>query len=703
MSTKVADSRSLNALRERFERLRSKHARLSGIRQSVLAREAELVTRVGHAKGRLALAEEADAALEGLQRLAHERSVGAFERLLSAILTDVLPGTGPVKLALGTERGQPALYVQIENDGCLEDAKDDSGGAVTNVLVAGLRYAALSRTGNRLFMTLDEPDCWLKPDRVRAFINVIAQVATRAKTQTLLVSHHEPALFEGLVNLVRLIEGPNGPQAQVIEPRVSSWEDETTPGIRSIQLINFKAHRNTTIPLFPGVTALIGDNNLGKSTAANYALRAVAYGESDDSSITHHEVESKIIITLEQGRRIEWERRLNGNPRVTYSLYENGVLKRQGRQPARGQVPSWVTEILGIARADELDIQLVGQKDPPFLLSQSPSVRAQLLSVGRESGRLHELIESYGSLKRKDKEIVREGEEEILKLRFSLGGSGALSALASQVEQLAQEIADLEGAQARHARMEQLLARLTVLEEHKTRAEAFSAALVGLPKHAPTLQETQALARLIQVLSANERAATLHREFPSVQVQVPELDLSPRNMARLIGVLEQTGRIAQLVREFPVVEVPELDLSTRDIARVLGVLQQTERIAQLARQFPEITVPTLHDQSRLRDIGGRIARLAPRVTLDQLPQLPSEPGPLHDTASIAKAGAKLKGHAQQVGELKKQLGEIQAEESTAQEELKMLRDSLGGMCPLCEGLLPEEIGGDHRHVHVEAA
>src|SRR4051794_32010606 len=109
-------------MRQRLERLRLSHSRLSAIRDVAVQRESELAVTVGQAKGRLELKDEVEGAIEGLQRLAHERSVGVFERLLSAILGDVLPAKGAVKLLLGTERGLPALDIQIQNGEALEDA-----------------------------------------------------------------------------------------------------------------------------------------------------------------------------------------------------------------------------------------------------------------------------------------------------------------------------------------------------------------------------------------------------------------------------------------------------------------------------------------------------------------------------------------------------------------------------------------------------
>jgi hypothetical protein len=80
------------ALRSRFGRLENAFARLTGQRKEAIHEEALAARRVGEAKGRLSLVDEAQRTLAALQHRAHERSVGVFENLLSAILTDVLPG-----------------------------------------------------------------------------------------------------------------------------------------------------------------------------------------------------------------------------------------------------------------------------------------------------------------------------------------------------------------------------------------------------------------------------------------------------------------------------------------------------------------------------------------------------------------------------------------------------------------------------------
>lgn len=637
----------------RVERLRLTHARLTGLRESAQNREQELVVKVGNAKGRLALDEQVTAALEALQNRAHQRAVGAFERLLSAILMDVLPGKGEVKLELGTERGAPALDVQIDNCGAREDALEGSGGAVTNVLSAGLRYAALTRTSNRRLMVLDEPDCWLKPDRVPAFIRVLAQVAEKARTQTILISHHEPSAFEGSVNIVRLVRDAEGVvQTQLMEPHTNvSWLDDEEPGIRSIRLINFRAHLDTTLPLFPGVTALIGDNDLGKSTLAVSALRAVAYGEADDTVIRHGAAEARVHIELERGRRIEWVRRAKGSPRVMYALYENDELVHEGRPNGRGQVPEWITEVLGIVRVDDLDIQIGSQKSPVFLLNEKASTRARLLSVGRESSRLHVLIEAYADLKRKDREQVRDGEAEVARLRAQIAASERLPALGEELAALTELASEIETFTERQAQLAKFLARIDAIERRQAAAAARLEALRALPTP-PALAETQQL-------------------------------------SRLIGTIKQARRVATLRREFPAVTVPSLE-STDRLAKLIGTIERTSKVAALRRDFPLPEVPTLTDNRPLVQLGQRLARLHKQAAL--LSRLAPLPAPVEvvDLRPMARQIERLTTSNAVQARLERDLAAATEAAEKARKELNELIEAVGGECPVC--------GGELKHV-----
>jgi DNA repair exonuclease SbcCD ATPase subunit len=680
--------------RRLVEQLRLTHARLVGVRESALARDAELTLKVGHAKARLALDEEVTAALERLQERAHQRAVGVFERLLSAIVSDVLPGKGDVKFELGTERGAPALDVQIDNGGAREDALGGSGGAVANVLSAGLRFAALSRTSNRKLMVLDEPDCWLKPDRVRAFIRVIAEVSEKARTQTILISHHEPSTFEGLVNIVRLVKDERGkPTTQVMEPRSGAmWLDDDEPGLRSIRLINFRAHADTTLPLFPGVTALVGDNDLGKSTLAISALRAVAYGESDDTLIAHGATEARVEVQLERGRKIEWVRRLKGSPRILYALYENGEKTHEGRPSGRRQVPTWVSEALGISRVDELDIQLGNQKVPVFLLTEKPSTRAQLLSVGRESGRLHALIDSYADLKRKDREQVREGEAEITTLRGRLANSACLPELATKLEALAVLASDVDTFTARQAQLAQFLARVDTIERRLATFRARAKALEVIPS-VPTLAETARLGHLANTIARTAPAAALRREFPAVEV--PAL-FDQSRFARVIATIERTSKV-ESVRVLPQVMLPELKGTTR-LAQIAEMIERTSKVANLRRSFSTPVLPVLTDNRGLVQLGQQMSRLQKRSAL--LAHLPALPARVEaaDLGALARQIERLASRAQERTRAEQELRVATQAVAEARDRHNELIEAVGGICPVCDGELRSvSDGASHTH------
>ena len=566
----------------RFERSRILHAKLTGLRESCMTRESTLRQRVADSKGRLELVEQVDATLEQLQNRAHRRSVGAFEKLLSAIVRDVLPEKGDVGLNLYQERGAPALDVQIDNAGSIEDAFDGSGGAVTNVLSAGLRFAALSRTGARRLIVLDEPDCWIKPERVAGFVRVLSDVARRAGTQTILISHHEPELFEDLVSLVKLTRGVDGAAQVEVLRRAAEWPDDATPGLRSIHLKDFRAHLDTMVPLFPGVTAVIGDNDLGKSTFAATSLRAVAYGDGDDTLIRHGAAEAQVTIEVEQGRRVMWTRRekaKSGQPKVSYALYERGREEpvREGRPATRGGVPEWVSEVLGIARVGELDIQVGSQKSPVFLLDKPASLRAQILSVGRESGRLSALIERYGELKRTDRAQVREGEVELAGLGEKLAACATLPEEGETLERLAEDLKNIEATHAQQTRLVTLMDRIEALETHSEAAQACAEALAVLPALVE-LKETHKLAELVSSIERLERRVSVPP--PPALPEVPQL----HDTASIALAGQRIGRLEkQLAGRVPLPEMPDVpqlhDLS--GLVRLAGTV--SSRAAELER------------------------------------------------------------------------------------------------------------------------
>lgn len=652
-------------LRQRLHKASVRAAHLDGTRTAETSSQSRWAQDVALAKGRLGLADEVSRIFDALQQRAHERSVGAFERLLTAILQDVLPEEGAVRLLTEYKNNTTWLDVALEKEGSLEDVFAGNGGAVTNVVCAGLRFAALSRTQNRRLMVLDEPDCWLKPDRVPAFVRVIAQVAKQTNTQTFFITHHDPAFFEDQVNVVRFsANDDNVVQARAEAPRVWDWEDDEAPGVRGIELINFRRHSHTVIPCFPGATAFIGDNNLGKSTAIVSSFTAVAYGESDDSMLRHGCNEARIIFHLEGGRRLEWSRSTKRSPSVLYQLFERGeaMPSQEGRPKTRNQAPEWVQDVLGIARVDDLDIQIGNQKKPVFLLNDPAPRRAQILSIGRESSHLKSLMKCYEEMRGTDRDTVKQGELQLARLKFRLDRLIKLTPTNETLAELAIESEDILVALELR---EKLSAHLGLLEKRLVAlqyAEREAAVLRDLPVQ-PELLDTVVLARLCEMMPA--AAARSGLSGPALP-GLPELS-DTAMLANLCAVIDRAAPRALL-------GIPSLP-----------------------------AIPELTDVATVALSGQRIAQAAKRVAVLQAlpPELPAPP------PSVAQDGldalmARLAAHTERVIALITEDMETVTALGSQQKAFNETVAQMGGLCPLCGSTFSDDnvtLTSEHKHVH----
>jgi hypothetical protein len=567
------------------------------------------------------------------------RSVGSLQALLTAILHDVFPEKGDVVLTVSSLRGTPSLDIFLDNGGNLEDALSGSGGAVDNVLSAGLRYSALMRTQNRRVMVMDEPDCWIKPDRVPAFISVLRQVSEEVGVQTLLVSHHDESFFVGNASLIKLTRVDGVPRAEQLHG-AKAWESPEQPGIRAIRLTNFKAHVDTVIRLSPGMNALVGENDLGKSTAFVAALRAVAYGESDDTCLHHGAPEARITIEVENGKTVEWVRTRTGSPKVTYRVLQNGEVLHEGRQQTRGAAPDWVLDVLGIREVDGLDIQLRSQKTPVFLLDDTPSRRAQVLSVGQEASRLAELMEKYRELVRQDKDTVVSLGKRVARLRSAI-----------EVAQPA------------------LVAATEILSEIEAARRSSEAAAIRA-------QQLETTSQRLRQLMAAARA-----DLPS-ELAIPQIAVDPQILSgRAAGL--RTLMLAAAARVPAPVDVPQPPLNpTLPLAKA-SALRLLAQSAAVSLPDPIEEPTAIPDAGKAKQTAARLRQLGNAASL----AVPSE---LSVPASPVAVVDVMRKHLAEIGKAEAEVASLQNELASATAEFENLKTSLG-VCPTC--------GGELNHAH----
>lgn len=427
-------------------------SQLEGRYHALQLRKDELVNTIAVAKGRLALHTTILSIFDKLQTRATDRSVGRFEKLLSSIVADVMPGTGSIKLATSVKNNAPALDFWIQKpDGKLEDILTGNGGTVANLVCVGNRFITLHRTSNRKLMMLDEPDCWVSADYTPAFSKMLYEVAEASKTQLTYISHRPLSLQDARFNHVKLepdlknpflVKDPDSKEF-VSVPRIvakvvkgTDWESDEQVGVRGLHLKGFYIHYDTYLPMFPGATLYTGAGNVGKSAALYSSWRALAYNEVSSLCVHHYAKESSVRADLENNTSIEWSRKPNRNPVTIYTLRKDGKEVMKESPDRSGLPPKWVSDLLGVNKVEDIDIQVPDQKVPIFLLDSSPSMRAKLLSLGRESSHLTNLIKAYNKVRAKDLEIVSAGEIELVKVNKQLQCLQPVLSLTEKVHKL---------------------------------------------------------------------------------------------------------------------------------------------------------------------------------------------------------------------------------------------------------------------------
>jgi hypothetical protein len=534
-------------------------------RDELLKRSRDLRASIELAKGRLALKDEVETFIETVHQETSRRNLGRLEALLSALVQEVLPGEKPVALELSTERGLAALDICARRpDGALEDVLEDNGGALTNVVGMALRLIAVVKADVGRFLALDEADCWIAPDRVPAFYGVLEDGAARLGVQCLAVSHHDPLAFGASTRISTVV----GDAATGVEIACTSpdpvWDD-TIPGLRYIRLYNVQAYRDTTLKLGPGVNALIGPNNRGKSTLIR-ALRAVFYGEARDSLVRIGEKSATIEIGLAGGRVLRFSRQPRRNPVNLWSLHEadGSVVEENGLRHETGgrAVPGWVESLSRITRVEGLDVHVAHQKFPVFLLGEPASRRSAVLSIGQEGAYVRDMLQIHRDRCARDTALVRAGERELGEISDALKPLERLGDIAARLSAARELASSVKMEELRRQRLSVHIARLAKVAPSLAQVRDRRRALGRLPPAAELdamrndAQQAQHLARVAErVLSLHRNATRLgerQRILSALPAGLPALEdttLKAKDASRLAALSSTLVEARQRVQD----------------------------------------------------------------------------------------------------------------------------------------------------------
>ncbi len=535
-------------------------ARLEGRRDAIRTRVDELTREIELAKGRLAVKDEVEAFIEAVHGSASRRSLSAFETLLTALVQEVLPGEKPVALELSTERGLASLDICVRRpDGSLEDVLEDNGGALTNVIGMALRLIAVVKADVARFLALDEADCWIAPERVSSFYTVLEDGAARLGVQCLAVSHHDLSQFSGKFHIARIVGEPASGVEVVSSDTGAQWDD-AQPGLRFIRLVNVQAYTDATLHLGPGVNALIGPNNRGKSTFIR-ALRAVFYGEARDSLVRAGSKAATIEIGVAGRRILRFTRQPRRSPVNVWSLHEadGSIVDERGMRYETGgrNVPDWVGDLFRITKVEDLDVHIAHQKFPVFLLGETASRRSAVLSIGQEAGYIRDMLVIHRERCARDNALVRNGEKELIALTETLAGFEELDLLKARLAALRTQAAEIKASASRLQSLQSHAARLADGKRQLAWAQARADATATLPPAEQLASVTRSVERarererigrqVIRLQAALVRSEARLAALGSLPASVPVLEnrQPAQNILKRLGDLRSAARIVQ--------------------------------------------------------------------------------------------------------------------------------------------------------------
>jgi chromosome segregation ATPase len=154
--------------------------------------------------------------------------------------------------------------------------------------------------------------------------------------------------------------------------------------ITEVEIWNYQSHGHTKVKLTTGINAFVGTSDSGKSAF----LRATKWNLTNQPAgaefITIGETEACVLTHWSDGHSVERKRNKTGS-RNTYTLLKDGVIIEEFTGFG-SRVPQAILDVTGIN--PEMAFNFANQLEAPFLLSDSPKVRAETVGNLEELGRI---------------------------------------------------------------------------------------------------------------------------------------------------------------------------------------------------------------------------------------------------------------------------------------------------------------------------
>jgi len=360
--------------------------------------------------------------------------------------------------------------------------------------------------------------------------------------------------------------------------------------ITKIVLENFMAHEHTELELGPGVNALTGPNNTGKSAIVE-ALRCVSTNPVPKHYIRHGAKEARVGLEFTDGTRVVWVRKKRSSG---YELWHPGAEEPEeywkfGRRPPEDILAALKLDLVELETGGEIDVHVGNQREPVFLLNQPGSNAAAFFAASTESAHL---LAMQNVLKRRTQDAKRQ-EREL---------KGRLTDIEGKMENfspLPDIGVELEAARELESAAKRLQSEMPVLEnvltDRKNLSDTLairkvSATVLNLITPAPKLIDTNELSQMITQISGVEgmqdRAEQSASKLASLQ-SVPQTH-DTTQLATVYGQLQGLGAALDKGQK------------SQAVAGVLSGPPELENTSHLSNMMDEIIALTFRGRRGFR-------------------------------------------------------------------------------------------------------
>lgn len=381
--------------------------------------------------------------------------------------------------------------------------------------------------------------------------------------------------------------------------------------IRSVKLVNFVSHKDTSIELPHGLTAIIGRNGAGKTSildAISYASFKQHSRGRDENLINRRASSARVQLQFSSNGRsyeITWRIERGKRARATLKDSETGslILIDAGE---RTVIPE-MEKILGVSRDVFLNAAYIKQGEIARLLEARPAERKELISKLLGIDALEKIWESLRT-------PIKVLEEKLERLREEAGRRLELEEKLREVSSSLSESEKLRG--ERKLRLEKLEEKLKEIEdelrrldEERSRAEGLKEAISKLERLIDGRREGLNSARreLELVEEAEKRVSGLKEVVEEKKRLESEVEEIRRKISELKSVKGRKEMLKSRVEEISE-EISSLRSFIKESLETLEGCLQLEKVSE--EEFSEKLSAAIEENRRIREeLRDRIRRL----------------------------------------------------------------------------------------------